>query len=413
MIGGAPANTASDSWRASAPTVIFVLPFPPTVDFRQKFFVRELEHAGIATEYWDIAKVMGYRMRYDSNLEGIYYRQIGSMSGLRRAVEQTDPRRCAFVVQITRGVDSFSVYRVFSLARRTLTFFGRGYLPTPPAERSPKALLYKIFRSGSIRSIAMSIASRLLGGRLPLTRPYDLAFVAGNAAHDRHVFDALRVVDIHHFDADTASARMDILSPIPSPYLVFLDDFLPFHPDFNALGSRTIDPVRYYAALNGFFAMVEQEYGATVVIAAHPKAIYMENPFAGREVIFGATTVLVKGAAMVLAHASTAISLAVIHQRPLLLIYTRDIMAVHPFLYKSMAMTADMLGCPMLDIECAAELPSAPIDVALDRYAAYYREYISVANTSVMSAEVVVREFTQLLDCSSPASGGANVESVG
>lgn len=241
------------------------------------------------------------------------------------------------------------------------------------------------------------MCSRVLRGKLPFTRPYDQVFVAGEAAERRHMSDAAAVTHIHHFDIDAAIANSILQSPPADPYMVFIDDFLPFHPDFEAFGSRTIDPQSYYGALNEFFSAAERVYQATVVIAAHPKAQYAVNPFAGRRIVVGATNALVKHASLVFAHASTAISLAVIHRKPLCLIYTPEIVRVHPFLYRTMALTAEMLGCPILDLEKSVDLPSCLPEVHVKNYAAYYREYLSIADPTTPSAVIVVREFRRLL----------------
>lgn len=381
----------------SRPRVIFVMPFPPTMDFRQKFFVDELERAGIQTEYWDISDVMRYRMMFRSDRDDLTYREFRSLSDLERAVCETDARCTAFVVQATRGVDSFRVYRLFSRLRRTITYFGRGYLPTPRPERSVTALFAKLFAATGPRAVLQSLLSRVLRGRLPLTSQYEVVFTAGEAARLHHLHDAVAIVPIHHFDLDAAHKSLALPTSIPERYIVFIDDYLPFHPDFSALGSRTIEPDAYYTALNEFFARVERESGLPVVIAAHPKGAYEPNRFGGRKIESGATGSMVEHAALVLAHASTAISFAVIFRKPVWLLYTSEIGVVHPYLYKSMAMTAEMLNCPILDLERAeAALPDqSHVDVG--KYASYFRMYVSAAEPSVVSAATVVREFERLV----------------
>ena len=144
--------------------VVFVLPFPPTTDFHRKFFVDEIAAAGIATEYWDIADVMGYDMKFTTDHTRLLYRRIATLSSLAQAVAAEAARTTVFIVQVTRGVESFGVYRVFTKARATIALFGRGYLPSPAPERSPAVLLTKILQSRSVPTVAMSIVSRILRG---------------------------------------------------------------------------------------------------------------------------------------------------------------------------------------------------------------------------------------------------------
>jgi len=377
------------------PKVVFVLPFPPTTDFRRKFFVRELEAAGITTEYWDVADVMGYAMKFTTDHDGLAYRAIPTRRALAAAIAAEDRDHTVYVLQITRGIHSWPIYRVFTRAGVKLVFFGRGYLPSPPPERSPGALLRKLLVAGSVKSVATSVASRLLRGRVPFTRPYDTAFVAGEAAERHHRRDAAAIKHIHHFDVDAAADPAP--AGLPERYIAFVDDYLPHHPDFATFRSRTVDPTAYYAALNRAFAACERSFGVPVIVAAHPKAIYDRNPFGGRAVVFGATGALVRESVVVLAHASTAVSFAVIHRKPLALLYTREIAAVHPYLFASMRMTAGMLGCPLVDME-ETSAQTVPRDGAIDesRYAAYAREYLSVADPSLSSARITVRALARL-----------------
>ncbi|MBI2889493.1 MAG: hypothetical protein HYY13_01795 [Nitrospirae bacterium] len=113
---------------------------------------------------------------------------------------------------------------------------------------------------------------------------------------------------------------------------VFLDEFLPSHPDLTALGLRLdIRPQEYYAALRSFLDMVESRLGLRVVVAADPKGEYRarEDWFGGREVVFNATPRLVRQARLVLAHRSTAIGCAVMARKPVLLFTTRYLHRTH------------------------------------------------------------------------------------
>ncbi len=106
---------------------------------------------------------------------------------------------------------------------------------------------------------------------------------------------------------------------------VFLDEYYPYHPDLK--GIIIIDPEAYYLMLNRFFEKFENKYGVNVVIAGHPKADYTKNnPFEGREILFGETASMVRSCKYVLTHSSTAVSFAVLWKKPVLVLNFKKVL---------------------------------------------------------------------------------------
>jgi hypothetical protein len=107
---------------------------------------------------------------------------------------------------------------------------------------------------------------------------------------------------------------------------VFLDEYLPFHPDIKILDVPfSIDSDRYYQLLNKFFDAVERKLGLKVVIAAHPRSRYDGNYFAGRECVKGETARLVKNSRLVLAHGSDALNFANLFRKPVIFLSSREL----------------------------------------------------------------------------------------
>jgi hypothetical protein len=73
--------------------------------------------------------------------------------------------------------------------------------------------------------------------------------------------------------------------------------------------------------------MLEKRTGKKIVIGAHPRSQYEQHPdyFGGRLVARGKTVELVKDAAFVILHWSTAVNFAVLFRKPLLFITTNEI----------------------------------------------------------------------------------------
>ena len=108
-----------------------------------------------------------------------------------------------------------------------------------------------------------------------------------------------------------------------SKYALFLDEYIPFEPDaYFSNREFHCSKEHYYPSLNDFFCHLEKELNIAIIVAAHPKANYKEHPdyFNGRKIIQNDTINLVKNATFVLAHASTAISYAVLYNKPIIFI---------------------------------------------------------------------------------------------
>ena len=88
--------------------------------------------------------------------------------------------------------------------------------------------------------------------------------------------------NFNYFDFDNyLEQKTDIIT---SNTIVFLDEYLPYHPDFDLLKMEKINANQYYKELNNFFSKIEAHTSSRVVIAAHPKANYNINPFNNRPI---------------------------------------------------------------------------------------------------------------------------------
>ncbi|MDP1604363.1 MAG: hypothetical protein Q8M03_13990 [Legionella sp.] len=380
--------------------IIFLMPHPPTTDFQRKFFVYELIENNFLIEYWDIGSILGYDMVFPSNLKEINYLKIATLKALNAKMKQEN-NNVAFVIQLTRNLKSLPIYLLLNSGKKKTIFFGRGYLPFISQPKTTlSAFLQRVF-SGNKKHLILSLVGSAIFKFLPIIKRHDLTFVAGNLAERLHKADSVKLSKIHHFDIDCSCSDNSRPSELPDNYCVFIDDFLPFHPDFSIQNNARVTAEKYYNALNNFFVEIEKRYDTTVAIAAHPKALYPVNPFGGRRVVFGETSSLVKNSAIVIAHASTAISYAVIYEKPLCLIFSEEIKKIHTHEYNQMKMTAEMLGCSLLNFEKEITI-AMNIKVDKEKYETYYTEFLSNQMKDSVSHQIVVDEVSHLLasgDC--------------
>lgn len=114
---------------------------------------------------------------------------------------------------------------------------------------------------------------------------------------------------------------------LKEPYIVFLDQFYPYHPDFKSKGLNIERNAQsFFSDLNGYFDKIEETYKIKIVIAAHPKANYNPEIFNNRGIFYGKSVALVKDAQAVIAISSASIDFAVMNDKPLALIITNDIL---------------------------------------------------------------------------------------
>jgi len=112
------------------------------------------------------------------------------------------------------------------------------------------------------------------------------------------------------------------------PIAVFIDQYLPFHPDnITAWVKPSISPDKYHSLLNKFFKLIEDQLGLKVIIAAHPRSNYENHPnyFKGRKCIRGQSVKLIRESKLVLSHSSTALNFANLFYKPVVFMTSSEL----------------------------------------------------------------------------------------
>jgi hypothetical protein len=189
--------------------------------------------------------------------------------------------------------------------------------------RGPADLWSWLLRRAPIDSVLSRVPTGFLG--LPAA---SFAIQTGGGPQRRNnlIGPATRTIATHVYDYDIF-LRERAKAPAPRDRAVFIDQYFPFHHDHGERGGISIDATSYYRRLNGLFDAVERTLGLAVVIAAHPRARYApaDPLFQGREIVRGETARLVLESKLVIAHASVATAYAVMAEKPILLVTTRDL----------------------------------------------------------------------------------------
>lgn len=209
----------------------------------------------------------------------------------------------------------------------------------------------------------------------------------------RHGIPPSRLIPTHSLDYD-ALLRAEKSAQDHSPCCVFVDDGLAGHPDFRAPGRRAAEPGEYFASLCRVFDRIEAATGYPVVIASHPRGDELHSAVVGgREVIRGRTAELVSGSTLVLGHASTALGLAALARKPILLLGGRHVATAG--ITGAVKAMAAALGVRVIDPDDAAEVAAIGRqlpEVSETHYARYVAHHVQSPDLPDVSIwEVVAR----------------------
>ena len=160
---------------------------------------------------------------------------------------------------------------------------------------------------------------------------------------------------------------------------VFIDEYRPYHRDMLEMGYESIvEPGAYFTKLRALFDRVESEFGLRVVIAASPRSDYSDKPgvFGEREIVRSKTASLIGSSRLVLAHRSTAIAFAILFNKPVLQIATRDNYE-HSTQRPYFDAFAEVLGKPIAfyDDPAAVDLEGA-MSIDDECYRSYRRDFV-------------------------------------
>ncbi len=303
--------------------IVLLLSSPFNQKDKERFGVECLAQNGFEVEVWDFTPFLNpwrwQRSQLFNNSTCEIYRifsdqrtAFASISGLRKD--------CLIVCIINFAYETCSLYRIISKCDVRYCLISYNYISF---DMKPNRNIFKRLASVSFQK---------LRGYLFLKIPYKFLCVSPAAIvlmlggkldlAGLPVDSATRIVRSHYFDYDIYLKELQKPVEGKERIAVFLDNFIPFHPDWGSAGN--LDPVEYYALLCKFFDLLEKKYGVRIVIAAHPRSTYEELPdyFNGRAVIKDRTVELVRHSEFVVVHHSASISFAVLFSKPLVFITT-------------------------------------------------------------------------------------------
>lgn len=245
-----------------------------------------------------------------------------SKKDIKFAIEQ-ETNKTLFIPYFDFYQDVFFIFR--TLSKNNFSF---GYIHRVNSEvkvsNLKKERIVNYIKKISIHQIINSIFIRMPRKSLKLNMADFMVF--GGLENNNYYKkinlcgDKTRYINIHALNYEDCINQDQIVESPKEPFAVFLDQYMPFHPDHLAENVK-ISPQIYYDELNLFFDTVKEVTKLDVVIAAHPKANNEINQkmFPKHKIVKMNTVSLIKNAELVIANFSTAISYATYYEKPVIL----------------------------------------------------------------------------------------------
>lgn len=332
---------------------------------------------GITVEYWDIADILRNKLHESHSLMTYYLRRFASYAELERRLTLPENIGAVYVIMIGLEPRFLPLFKLLRRHECKTVLFAWGAMPGMQLSRlrklqflflNPFKLIFKIVSGLQLR-VAQATG---------LIAPFDVVFSAGRVMAERFS-KAKRIVPINLVDYDHFTRSTIETNFIEQKkYAVFLDTNLPYHTDLSLVGLQSLEPQRYFDSLNRFFSFVEDRFGVNVVIAAHPKSNYPPGAFNFRSVWRQATPQLVRHANFVITQTSTAISYAVLNFKPVVFVYTDDMLKLYSgSLMRELDALSEYLGGTLVNIDDSKSVAAFEIPmVAQEHYDRYRYDFL-------------------------------------
>lgn len=316
------------------------------------------------------------------------------------------PKHTIIILNIGLNSRTIKIYQIIRyLGLNNVVYFSRGALP-----KNTQILNRKISSDLIIRFLNRVLldAKAYLNYffRPPCTFKYEFrAGFCGNQAIgplSNILPTSDNIIPINYFDVD--NYKESVKHEHPRKYLVFLDECLPYHPDFLFSKTRTIDPEIYYNELKGTLRFLGKILECDVIIASHPKSDdrLQSKYFKGFEVRKGITANLVAGSELCVFHVSSSVSYAVLSNKPVISLVSNDIKEVMPGYYNWISAFASELGSDIVNMSTyeleftTTHSVKQLLKYDCNRYADYVSNYLST-NIRMNTQEIVYEHYSKLL----------------
>lgn len=344
---------------------------PLTRKIKRNFFIDELINKGVKVQYWSVDKlIFGKPIKLIDELSENYVTVFSSFSQLEYQIRLN--RDAIFLLEFQTTIRSVEIMKLLSGYRCIVSRIAiHSTINLSTKEKIQNVRNYgfnklKIY----FENIFPNIVSKILF-RIYRLNNVDIFYYCGEASLNQ--WNAKKKIPVNSFDYEDYLTRTEKVSRTEKKYAIFLDEYLPYHPDIQIWGKQKLTPEKYYNALNDFFDKLESKYGIEVIIAAHPKSDYEQSKFSYRKIVKYKTPELVKYCEFVIAHDSMSISFPVLNYKPIYFVYTEEFYNMGTSTLTYVKKNARLLGQPLINLDKKYIIESYRYDkIKYDKYKYLY-----------------------------------------
>ncbi|MBP4137793.1 hypothetical protein [Flavobacterium geliluteum] len=379
--------------------VVYIRYFPLTKAIYTDLYFKELMENNIQVEYLDVTtlfypdRVRTEAFEFAGTVKIVSYKQ------LYHYLKEQYNDNVLYISIMTFEGRVFRLFRLFTKFNLNLGVFARGVFPSN-AEPGKRSKITRIIRAISFKRVTDFCANKitLLAKKLNVIKSYDYIFKAGEYGYfglgigNEIDYQKAKIIEVNTVDYDQFLIHRKLLPVNNEEYIVFLDQYLPFHPDASYFKIKTVEPEPYFKEVNGFFDRLELATGMKVIIAAHPKAErYKEfNPYNNRAIFFNQSNDLVKEASLVLTHASTAVCFPICYNKNFVLLVSDYLNQVLPQFLVVAQSLANSCGAAIIAMDSAEKI-HIPELINLNKYNDFKYKYLtSKKNEDQLSKDIFI-----------------------
>lgn len=350
--------------------------------FYYKFFgIETLQKNGFKVEIWNFGHFLYPQFHKEVKISDPFnwenYNYFLTLDEARAALSNLK-NDCFVVCFISYRIQSFPIYRALSRFNIRYCLVMSNAFPWLN-NRIKMDTIIKNLKKITIVKILNALYKCVPYNYLGI-KPANLILAGGTESikYKYSIDKNTEILWLHALDYDSYIEKRDSPVQCDKNMGVFLDEYMPLHPDSVQLGlSVPCTPEEYYPGLCKFFDYMEHVYGVHIVIAAHPKSNYEAHPdyFGGRTVIKGQTAELVRKSRFTIAHSSASINLAVLFHKPVIFITSNRIQ--QNYIGPQIDLMASWLGKKTINIDNPIMIDlEEEISINEKAYMKYIQSYI-------------------------------------
>ncbi len=309
------------------------------------FGVIDLISFNICVEYWNITELTYHEILKPEYIDGVTYIDFQTKKDFCSFVTKCYGKPYLFIVYANYAPATYFCYRALSKINADIAYCVNGVFPSFSVYDR-----IKMIRTISIRKVFQNRLFSLLKKTF-LLKPLTYQFnTCRQCVASYKIGSSTKFIPFNSGDFSLTRKKSQRLVNVP--YIVYIDEYLPYHPDRRIVSSRDIDAEAFYKDLRNLFDKLEQTTGKSVIIAAHPvaKSYDSYNPFGGRKIYFFKTKQLIEYCDCVLTHHSTAFAMGVVYKKPILFITSDDIISSMPTVHQRVNQIANILNSPLINM---------------------------------------------------------------